>query len=166
MWSEIAITGTRSANSYDASKWIFEKAVRPFIVSPTVLRPLPSDTYIARFWLGGASGIDTHMLHWLADHTIAKIKVVVPNTVADQPADARAEIERCAERGRVEEIIELKAGRAPHCNHVRNRYLVDHAEFVIGFPLRTAAPDNRFGGTWSTLAYADDQDKPHMVAFY
>jgi hypothetical protein len=166
MWNEIAITGTRRANSYEGCKWIFEKSVRPFVVSATVLRPIPSDTYVARFWLGGALGIDTHMLHWLADHTVARINVVVPNTLADQPAEARERIELAIERGRVGKLIELKAGDSPQCFHIRNRYLVDHAQLVIGFPLMGRTVNDRKGGTWSTLTYAHEVGKPHLIAFY
>ncbi|MGW1055921.1 hypothetical protein ACWDBD_42145 [Streptomyces sp. NPDC001118] len=53
---------------------------------------------------------------------------------AQQPAEARQAIERC--RDRIAEIIELGDGElCTPAYHVRNRYMVDRTQMVIGFPL-------------------------------
>jgi len=166
MFTEIAITGTRRVPvTFDCTE-LFENTLRPFIVAPNVVRRLNSD-HVARVFVGGAVGIDTEALYWLADHTMAKIVVVVPWTVADQPINAQEAIYHAQTIGRVEDVVELKADhRGPDAYHARNRYMVDHAELVIGFPLRITYPDPRQGGTWATLNYADSRDKPVLIHPY
>ncbi|MEU9098728.1 hypothetical protein [Streptomyces sp. NPDC048361] len=46
------------------------------------------------FLIGGARGIDSLALEWLARSTDAHITVVVPGTLAQQPAEARHVVDR------------------------------------------------------------------------
>jgi hypothetical protein len=123
----------------------------------TYLRPWAVDD--ARFYLGGARGIDSLALLWLAGHSASRLTVVVPGTFAQQPAEARQAIERC--RDRIDELVELRAAelRSP-AYHARNRYMVDRARLVLGFPL--AGPEGT-SGTWQTLNYAAAQGKPRLI---
>ncbi|MGW5657485.1 hypothetical protein [Streptomyces humi] len=96
---------------------------------------------------------------WLAGNSQAQITIVVPGTVAQQPAEARQAIERC--RDRIVDVVEL--GAAELCAptyHARNRYMVDRAQMAIGFPL--AGPEGA-SGTWQTLNYAASQGKPRLI---
>jgi len=69
----VTITGTRSIDMTAESRLtgLFDDYLRPF-ADPD-----------ARFHLGGAAGIDTAVLDWLAEHTKVILIVVVPCTVAD-----------------------------------------------------------------------------------
>ncbi|MFF0737727.1 hypothetical protein ACFYVK_39710 [Streptomyces chartreusis] len=113
----------------------------------------------SHFYVGGAVGIDTLALLWLSEHSLARMTVVVPGTVAQQPEQARLAIAGC--RDRITEIVELGAGelRTP-AYHARNRYMVDRAQLVIGFPL--AGPEGA-SGTWQTLNYAASGGKPRLI---
>ncbi|MFE9410810.1 hypothetical protein ACFYN0_18775 [Streptomyces sp. NPDC006704] len=120
-------------------------------------------TYLApfadgHFYLGGARGIDSLALAWLAENTDARLTVVVPGTVAQQPAEACRAIALAGRR--IGDIVELGAaelGRAAY--HARNRWMVDHASLTIGFP-HSIAPST---GTWQTLDYTAEQGKPRLV---
>jgi hypothetical protein len=122
------------------------------------LRPFADQD--ATFYLGGAVGIDTSALDWLAEHTQASLTVVVPCTVADQPEAATKVIGRWQERGRLAHVVELRAAKldAP-AYHARNRWMVDHSGFVIGFPHGMTSAS----GTWYTVNYAAEQGKPRLV---
>jgi predicted Rossmann fold nucleotide-binding protein DprA/Smf involved in DNA uptake len=113
----------------------------------------------AHFYIGGAKGIDSLTLLWLAGNSMSRITVVVPGTVSQQPAEARQAIERC--RDRIAEIVELGAPelRTP-AFHARNRYMVDRAQIALGFPLE--GPEGA-SGTWQTLNYAASQGKPRLI---
>lgn len=146
----VTITGTRSvpAESETQLPVLFEDYLRPFA------RP------DAHFYLGGAAGIDTAALDWLADRTQASLTVAVPCTVSDQPAAAAASIHRWQDAGRVVEVVELGADRlGTAAYHARNRWMVDRSGFVIGFP-RGTEPTS---GTWYTVNYAAEQGKPRLV---
>ncbi|WP_309029338.1 hypothetical protein [Streptomyces alfalfae] len=143
----IAITGTRSTGhrSLDEYAGLFASYLGPF--SPDAL-----------FYIGGAKGIDSLSLLWLAGNSDARIVVVVPGTVDQQPAEARQAIART--RDRITEIVELGASelRAP-AYHARNRWMVDRSGMVIGFP----HGDEPQSGTWQTLTYASDLGKPRLI---
>ncbi|WP_172624905.1 hypothetical protein [Streptomyces griseofuscus] len=144
-----AITGTRETGHRELT-W-FSDLFRAY------LAPWAADD--AHFYIGGAKGIDSLTLLWLAGHSQSQITVVVPGTVAQQPAEARQAIERC--RDRIAEIVELGAAelRTP-AYHARNRYMVDRAQMVLGFPL--AGPEVA-SGTWQTIGYAASQGKPRLI---
>ncbi|MEW2161295.1 hypothetical protein AB0950_39875 [Streptomyces sp. NPDC007189] len=144
-----AITGTRETGHRELV-WFSD-------LFGTYLAPWASDD--THFYIGGAKGIDSLTLLWLAGNAQARITVVVPGTVAQQPAEARQAIERCRER--IAEVVELGAAelRAP-AYHARNRYMVDRAQMVIGFPLEGPAGAS---GTWQTINYAASQGKPRLI---
>ncbi|MFF9284334.1 hypothetical protein [Streptomyces griseosporeus] len=144
-----AITGTRQTGHRE-TPWYNA-------LFGTYLAPWATDD--ADFYIGGAIGIDSLTLLWLAANSTSRITVVVPGTVAQQPAEAQHAIERCRER--ITEIVQLGASelRTP-AFHARNRYMVDRAQMVIGFPI--AGPEGQ-SGTWQTLNYAASQGKPRLI---
>lgn len=145
----MTITGTRSTGHRELA-WYAELFSR-------YLGPFASEE--ARFHIGGATGIDSMALLWLAGNAKSSITVVVPGTVDQQPADARQAITRCADR--IAEIVELQAAKLhTPTYHARNRWMVDRSEFVIGFPL--AGPQGA-SGAWQTINYAAEQEKPRLV---
>ncbi|MGY0061603.1 hypothetical protein ACWY4P_34555 [Streptomyces sp. LZ34] len=149
MTRAVAITGTRSTAHRDPADYaeLFAGYLRPF-ADPE-----------ARFHIGGAKGIDSLSLRWLAENTEAQITIVVPGTVQQQPAEARQAITRS--RDRITEIVELRAGELGSAAfHARNRWMVDRSDMVIGFPL--AGPQGA-SGTWQTLNYGAEQGKPRLI---
>ncbi|MGW2708090.1 hypothetical protein ACWC4J_03705 [Streptomyces sp. NPDC001356] len=145
-----AITGTRETG-HRQLPW-FSDLFR------TYLGPWATDD--AEFYIGGARGVDSLSLLWLAGHSTSRITIVVPGTVVQQPAEARQAIERC--RDRIAEVVELGAAelRSP-AYHARNRYMVDRTQMVLGFPL--AGTEGGTSGTWQTLTYAAAQGKPRLI---
>ncbi|WP_244187846.1 DNA-protecting protein DprA [Streptomyces regalis] len=143
----VAITGTRNTGhrSPDEYARLFTDYLGPFANG-------------ARFYIGGAKGIDSLSLLWLAGNTTADITIVVPGTVDQQPAEARQAVARM--RGRIRKIVELRASelKSP-AYHARNRWMVDHAGMTIGFP-HGGEPSS---GTWQTLNYTADQGKPRLI---
>jgi hypothetical protein len=133
----------------------------------TLLLPGLFDSYVAplagpdaHFYLGGAAGIDTAALDWLAARSRASLTVVVPCTVADQPVVAAESVRRWRDARRLAQVVELEADRlGTAAYHARNRWMVDRSGFVIGFP-RGAEPTS---GTWYTLNYAAALGKPRLV---
>ncbi|MER5464600.1 DNA-processing protein DprA [Streptomyces sp. NPDC002668] len=142
----VAITGTRSTGhrGLDEYATLFADYLAPF-----------ADR--ARFYIGGARGIDSLSLLWLARRTTAALTVVTPGTLDQQPPDARQAVTRVSDRV---DLIELGAAelRAP-AYHARNRFMVDHSSMTIGFP-HAAEPES---GTWQTLNYTADQGKPRLI---
>lgn len=150
MVRNVTVTGTRSivAEFEPRLADLFDDYLRPF-ADPD-----------AHFYLGGAAGIDTAALNWLAERTEAWLTVVVPCTVDDQPAVAGEAIRRWASRGRVADLVELRAEKlGTPAYHARNRWMVDRSGLVIGFP-RGAQPRS---GTWYTVNYAAEQGKPRLL---
>ncbi|WP_131740352.1 hypothetical protein [Actinomadura roseirufa] len=144
----VTITGTRSTGHQPPENYraLFERYVRPF----------GGD---ARFFVGGASGIDSLCLRWLASETDAELVVVVPARLGDQPADARHAVATVQEEGRLAELVELGGEARTDGYHARNRWMVDRSGLVIGFPRRGTTNS----GTLYTLAYAADLDIPRLV---
>lgn len=147
----VAITGTRSIGDapVDGLAQAFEAYLRPFADGP------------AHFYVGGASGVDTAALHWLAGNSAAALTVVVPCRIVDQPAGSVALIDRLRGEERLADVVELGAtllGKAAY--HARNRWMVDHAGLVIGFP---RGDESAGGGTWYTLHYAAEQGRARLV---
>ena len=142
----VAFTGTRNTahRSLDEYAQIFGDYLQPFAGS--------------HFYIGGAKGMDTLGLLWLAGNTKAAITVVVPGRVDQQPAEARQAITKC--RDRIAEIVELKAVELRSlAYHERNRYMVDRSSMVIGFPHH----DEESSGTWQTLNYAAALGRPRLI---
>jgi hypothetical protein len=143
----VTITGTRATGHRPLSDYreLFEKFIRPFATATT------------RFYLGGATGIDSLALLWLAGETEAGLVVAVPAKLVDQPADARHAIATVREAGRLEEVVELGGVTRTSGYHARNRWMVERSGFVIGFP------HGESGGTVYTLDYAAGLGKPRLV---
>lgn len=144
-----AITGTRRTGHRELT-WFSD-------LFGTYLGPWATGS--AHFYIGGAKGVDSLSLLWLAGNSTSRITVVVPGTVAQQPAEARQAIERC--RDRIADVVELGALelRTP-AFHARNRYMVDRTQLTLGFPLADAGGTS---GTWQTLNYAASQGKPRLI---
>ena len=145
----VTITGTRSTGHRDLDSYrqLFEGYVRPF-AGPGI-----------RFYLGGAAGIDSLALLWLARESAVALSVVVPATLTDQPAGARHAITTVRRNGRLDELVELRGEARTPGYHARNRWMVDRSDLVIGFP----RGDNPASGTAYTLRYAGSQRKPRLV---
>lgn len=143
----VTITGARATGEADLPA-LFRAYLQPF-----------ADEDV-RVYLGGAVGIDATALDWLATHTRCRLTVVVPCTVADQPAEAAGPIHHWREHERLDDLVELRAPTVgTEAYHARNRWMVDRSEFVIGFPHGT---DPR-SGTWYTLNYAAEHAKPRLI---
>ncbi|MGW4042920.1 hypothetical protein [Streptomyces sp. NPDC004721] len=143
----VTITGTRSTSHKPLDEYaqLFTAFLGPFATD-------------AHFYIGGARGIDSLTLLWLAGNTEAAITVAVPGTVCQQPAEARQAIARV--RDRISEVVELAAPELNSASyHARNRWMVDRTSMTIGFPRAGQLQS----GTWQTLNYTRDQGKPHVV---
>ncbi|GAA1769770.1 hypothetical protein [Nonomuraea bangladeshensis] len=143
------ITGTRATEHRDLTWYgeTFAAYLAPFAMED------------AHFYIGGARGIDSLALLWLAGSTRSRITVVVPRTVQDQPAEARQAIAQC--RDRIAEIVELRAAElGTPAYHARNRWMVDRGHMVIGFPREGG---DLTSGTWQTLNYGASQGKPRLI---
>lgn len=151
MERSVAITGTRSIGDApdDELAEAFEAYLRPFS-GPR-----------AHFYVGGASGVDTAALQWLAKNSDAALTVVVPCRIVDQPAGSTEVIDRLRGEERLADVVEMGAtllGKAAY--HARNRWMVDHSGLVIGFP---RGDESVGGGTWYTLNYAAEQGRARLV---
>ena len=142
----VAISGTRETGHRGPDDYtsLFTAYLQPFADS--------------HFYIGGAKGIDSLSLIWLAGNTGAHITVVVPGTVDQQPAEARQAI--ACTRNRIKDIVELGAGELhTPAFHARNRWMVDRSSMTIGFPNATEPGS----GTWQTLNYTAQQGKPRLI---
>ncbi|MFE6980212.1 LOG family protein [Streptomyces griseus] len=143
----VAITGTRRTGHKTPAEYadLFEQYLGPFAPA-------------AHFYIGGAAGIDSLALLWLADRTAAAITVVAPGTMGRQPAEAQEAVARSW--GRIKEVVELGAAelQAP-AYHARNRWMVDRTSMTIGFPHATESST----GTWQTIDYTAEQGKPRLI---
>jgi len=122
---EVTITGTRDTGHRQSDDYaaLFACFIRPFASAATT------------FYLGGAVGIDSLALLWLAKETGSRLQK------------------------RLGELVELGLEARTAGYHTRNRWMVDHSSFVIGFPLS----GTEGGGTGYTLEYAKEQHKPRLV---
>ncbi|GII79114.1 hypothetical protein Sru01_40960 [Sphaerisporangium rufum] len=147
----VTITGTRSTDHRPLGEYqaLFREWLFPFAASGV------------RFYVGGARGIDSLSLLWLAAETEAELVVVVPGTLAGQPDDARQAVAVVRRQGRLEELIELDHPDHPSTEAYfhRNRWMVDRSEFVIGFP----RSGSEGGGTWYTIGHAERQGKARLI---
>jgi predicted Rossmann fold nucleotide-binding protein DprA/Smf involved in DNA uptake len=151
MPATITITGSRATSHRRQAEYhaIFAKYLAPFARDHT------------SFYIGGAVGIDTETLLWLAETAESSITVVVPSTAACQPAIAQRAIISTRQRGRLAELVELKDDRHPSAAsyQYRNRWMVDRSEFVIAFP----HGQDPTRGSWYTADYAAKQGKPRLI---
>ncbi|MFC4052866.1 DNA-processing protein DprA [Actinomadura syzygii] len=145
----VTITGTRSTGHRVLREYraVFDEYVRPF-ARPGV-----------RFHLGGASGIDSLALRWLADETEAELVVIAPGRLTEQPKDAQDAVAGVRAGGRLAELVELGGSLNTEGYFTRNRWMVDRSGFVIGFPLKGTTSS----GTWYTIDYAANQHKPRLI---
>ncbi len=146
----MTITGARAVEHLSAEELVemFEAYVLPFAVAE------------ARFYVGGAVGVDTAALEWLAEATGAAVTVVVPRTVRDQPDIASEAILKWDEAGRLAELVELDIDEVGIDAYLaRNRWMVDKSDLVIGFP----RSGDQGSGTGYTLGYAASQGKALLV---
>lgn len=151
MLSRIAVSGTRWAHRPERDyERLFADYLGPF--------SLPDSTV----YVGGALGIDTFALRWLARATEALVAVVVPATVDEQPREAADAIRIAAASGRVHELVELVHPGFPSTEayHARNRWMVDRAELLVAFPLADSQSE---GGTAYTVDYAASRGVPRLV---
>lgn len=149
----IAITGTRDLDH--------ERSGRLEVVFDRYLLPFCSDG--TDWYLGGAAGIDTAALLWLAANPHAgRLTVSVPARFGDQPDNARRAIKVAERSGRLSQLVELNypGGVNTDAFDIRNRWLVDHSNCVIGFPL---SENDDGSGTWATLNYARLVDRPIVI---
>ncbi|MBT2415250.1 DNA-processing protein DprA [Streptomyces sp. ISL-12] len=143
----ITVSGTRSVGHRSLTEYaaLFGEYLGPFVEG-------------AHCYVGGAKGIDSLALLWLARATEAGLTVVVPGTVDQQPEEARQAIARV--RDRVTEVVQLRASELNAASyHARNQWMVDHSTMTIGFP----RAGQRRSGTWQTLTYAHDAGKPCLI---
>ncbi|MEU6394117.1 hypothetical protein [Streptomyces sp. NPDC046939] len=147
----MTITGTRSTGHRESTWYtgVFTHYVRPF-----------AEDDASRFYVGGAKGIDSLALSWLARNTGAEITVVVPGTVAQQPPEARRTVDECRER--IARVVELGAPELrTAAYHARNRWMVDRSDMVIGFPAEGRPKGG--SGTWQTIDYGAHRGKPRLI---
>jgi predicted Rossmann fold nucleotide-binding protein DprA/Smf involved in DNA uptake len=150
MLRTVTITGTRSTEHHDVDNYreLFGTYLAPFA------------DVDARFYIGGACGIDSLALDWLTAHTAAAITVAVPCAVADQPIEAQQAISKATQRPAGIEVVELNHQQlGAESYHARNRWMVDRSSLVIGFPYG----DDQRSGTWYTLNYAAEHGKARLI---
>ncbi|MEJ3742806.1 DNA-processing protein DprA [Actinomycetes bacterium KLBMP 9797] len=151
MTSEVAISGSRMTEhrSREGYEDLFAEFLAPF-----------ANRSGARIFVGGAKGIDSLVLTWLAQHTSAAIVVAVPGTVSGQPAEAQAAILEGQQTGQVD-VVELAHPAFPSAAayHARNRWMVDRSRLLIAFP----HGDDPRSGTWYTIGYVAEQGKPRLI---
>lgn len=106
-----------------------------------------------QYYFGGARGVDSDALEYLAKTQPGSIRtVVVPNTVSSQPLSAQAVIKKYAT-----DVIELR-NTGPDRFMIRNRFMVDHSTRVKAFY------DFRgHGGTYNTIEYAKLSGKQFTI---
>ena len=112
-------------------------------------------------FVGGAVGVDTLASRWLVRHTAARLKVVVPGTVGDQPGEAREVIAAARARPSLFELTELRHPSFPSAAayHARNRWMVDRAGLLVAFP----CGDDPKSGTAYTINYAAERGLPRLI---
>ncbi|MFC6932439.1 hypothetical protein ACFQHO_20250 [Actinomadura yumaensis] len=145
----MTITGTRATvhRAPDDYRRIFADYLTPFARAGV------------RFHLGGAAGIDSLALLWLAGETEAELVVVVPAGLGDQPDEAQHAVRSVGETGRLSDLVELGGETRTPGYHARNRWMVDRSDMVIGFPRKGTTSS----GTLYTIDYAANLDKARLV---
>src|SRR5882757_2032880 len=93
----VTITGTRSVPepALERIDDLFRRYLLPFADEETT------------FYIGGALGIDSLTLTWLAENTSAALTVVTPCLLKDQPEVAQEAVEACRRSSRLAHLVEL-----------------------------------------------------------
>lgn len=146
----VTITGSRCTEHREPAEYglLFDAYLRPFAGESS------------HIYVGGALGIDTFALDWLAEHTPAALTVVVPCTLADQPEQARQTVLSATRRTQRVSLVELGTPRlGVEAYYARNRWMVDRSDLVIGFP----HGDNPRSGTWYTIHYGAEHGRPRLI---
>ena len=151
MTRAVAISGSRRAEHRPADEFnsLFDTYLAPFVASGTLV------------FVGGAKGIDTQSLIWLTSHRMAaRLCVVVPGTVEDQPTEAREAI-AAAQVAVSVEVVQLRHPAFPSAAayHYRNRWMVDRADLMVAFP----RGDDPNSGTIYTIDYATGRGLPRII---
>jgi hypothetical protein len=144
------ITGSRRTGHREPAEYalLFDAYLRPFAGEGS------------HFYIGGALGIDTLALDWLAGHTLAALTVVVPCTLADQADQARQTVLSATRRAERVSLVELGGAKlGTEAYHARNRWMVDRSDLIVGFP----HGDNPRSGTWYTIHYGAEQGRPRLI---
>lgn len=103
----------------------------------------------SRYLFGGAKGVDSDALEYIAKTQPNSIRtVVVPNRLIDQPKSAQVAIAKYANN-----IVELR-NSGNNRYFIRNRYLVDHSNRTVAF-----YDFRNKGGTFRTIQYARTKGK-------
>lgn len=113
------------------------------------------------WYVGGATGIDTLFLDWMIVRLQGFIHIVIPTKLEDQPRDAQRAIRNAlSQLPRDVMLTELnsKAG-SPEKYYVRNRFMVDRSQMLLGFPHETELSS----GTGYTINYAATIGVPRMI---
>jgi predicted Rossmann-fold nucleotide-binding protein len=139
-------TAQRPDSDYDE---LFAAFLAPFVTDDGVV------------YVGGAVGIDSLALRWLARQTRIGLQVVVPGTVGGQPDAAQAAIAEARSLRPDLTVTELPHPEHPSAAayHARNRWMVDRAQLLVAFPYG----DNPASGTQYTITYAASRRLPRMV---
>lgn len=134
----VAVTGHRAITAADAE--VVERTVAEYPLCEWVF--------------GGAVGVDTVALRAArAAASVAWLEVIVPGAIAQQPREARAAIEECADA-----VTELRGNLAtPQAYHARNLALVAAASEVLVFT------DGLPSGTRQCAETAREQGRPVRV---
>ena len=112
------------------------------------------DRFRAReYFFGGARGVDSDALQYIAQQQPRSIRtVVVPNRLIDQPVSTQVITKRYASR-----VIELRNSGADRYM-IRNRFMVDRATRVQAFYDFRGS-----GGTFNTIEYAKSTGRPVTI---
>lgn len=121
----------------------------------------PHIGYDCIVYVGGAIGIDTLCLDWILSDTKAIVVVACPGRLEQQPERAQESIRAALQTPGRARLVELRLGdplREPEY-FARNRWMVDRADMVVGFP----KDRDRKGGTWYTIDYGASKRLPHLI---
>ncbi|MGH3977568.1 MAG: hypothetical protein ACRDRZ_00975 [Pseudonocardiaceae bacterium] len=146
----VTITGSRCTGHREPAEYalLFDAYLRPFADEGS------------HVYVGGAPGIDTLVLDWLAGHTPAAVTIVVPCRLADQPEEARQTVLSATLRTQRVSLVELGEQQlSTEAYHARNRWMVDRSDLVIGFP----RGDDPRSGTWYTIHYGAQHGRPRLI---
>ena len=107
-------------------------------------------TKCGRKWLvGGACGVDHWAIEWLLEKN-EDCTAVVPFTILSQPKVVQPILKEMKKNGKV---IELKLPNNKGAYLIRNKFMVDRSNVVIGFW------NGRTGGSSKTLIYGIEKGR-------
>jgi predicted Rossmann fold nucleotide-binding protein DprA/Smf involved in DNA uptake len=138
-------------------------SVKDVEVIRKTMTDLVRDPLVRAIHFGGARGGDTEALKAALSarvnerSSIPKLVVIVPDTVACQPAEARKWIAKADEVIELKETISRSDGYASYTN--RDHYLVEVCDKLVAF----CRSDADTGGTLKTIRIAIFQGKEVMT---